>query len=96
MKSVELKAYVVRDLVLLACIGLRPVLIHDGDPEINTLLNQFNIASQFRDGLRVTNVRIYSSNATSASPFFSSTWSNFFAFALAPLCTQSISSQFSP
>ncbi|KAL4323807.1 hypothetical protein GQ457_11G011200 [Hibiscus cannabinus] len=57
MKSAELKASVVRDLVLLACVGLRPVLVHGGGPEINVLLNQLNIAPQFRDGLRVTDAR---------------------------------------
>ncbi|KAK8638534.1 hypothetical protein V6N13_136953 [Hibiscus sabdariffa] len=57
MKSSELKASVVRDLVLLACVGLRPVLVHGGGPEINVLLNQLNIASQFCDGLRVTDAR---------------------------------------
>ncbi|KAL1080110.1 hypothetical protein V6Z11_D10G269000 [Gossypium hirsutum] len=57
MKSAELKASVVRDLVLLSCVGLRPVLVHGGGPEINVLLNQLNIPAQFRDGLRVTDAR---------------------------------------
>ncbi|PPS00294.1 hypothetical protein GOBAR_AA20366 [Gossypium barbadense] len=57
MKSAELNASVVRDLVLLSCVGLRPVLVHGGGPEINVLLNQLNIPAQFRDGLRVTDAR---------------------------------------
>ncbi|XVF63378.1 hypothetical protein PTKIN_Ptkin09bG0082800 [Pterospermum kingtungense] len=57
MKSDELKASVVRDLVLLSCVGLRPVLVHGGGPEINVLLNQLNIPAQFHDGLRVTDAR---------------------------------------
>ncbi|XWS21801.1 hypothetical protein CRYUN_Cryun30bG0085900 [Craigia yunnanensis] len=57
MKSAELKASVVRDLVLLSCLGLRPVLVHGGGPEINVLLNQLNIPAHFRDGLRVTDAR---------------------------------------
>ncbi|XP_022718357.1 acetylglutamate kinase, chloroplastic-like [Durio zibethinus] len=57
MKSAELKASVVRDLVLLSCVGLRPVLVHGGGPEINVLLNQLNIPAQFHDGLRVTDAK---------------------------------------
>uniref|UniRef100_A0A8R7UFJ0 Acetylglutamate kinase n=1 Tax=Triticum urartu TaxID=4572 RepID=A0A8R7UFJ0_TRIUA len=35
MKSSEVLASVIRDLVLLSYVGLRPVLMHDGGPEIN-------------------------------------------------------------
>ncbi|XVF30148.1 hypothetical protein REPUB_Repub16aG0032200 [Reevesia pubescens] len=57
MKFVDLKASVVRDLIILSCVDLRPILVHGGGPEINVLLNQLNIPSQFRDGLRVTDAR---------------------------------------
>lgn len=57
MKSDELKASVVRDLVLLSCVGLRPVLVHGGGPEINVVLSQLNIKAEFRDGLRVTDAK---------------------------------------
>ncbi|KAK1600956.1 hypothetical protein QYE76_037787 [Lolium multiflorum] len=36
MKSPELQASVIRDLVLLSCVGLRPILVHGGGPEINS------------------------------------------------------------
>ncbi|MGB3616267.1 MAG: hypothetical protein WBA10_20920, partial [Elainellaceae cyanobacterium] len=36
MKDSRLKADVMRDVVFLACVGLRPVLVHGGGPEINT------------------------------------------------------------
>ncbi|KAI9088600.1 hypothetical protein K1719_029714 [Acacia pycnantha] len=54
MKSPELRESVINDLVLLSCVGLRPVLVHGGGPEINHWLNRLNIQAVFRDGLRVT------------------------------------------
>ena len=54
MKDESLKDGVVRDLVLLSCVGLRPVLVHGGGPEINTWLTKIGIEPQFRNGLRVT------------------------------------------
>ena len=36
MKSPELQASMIRNLVLLSCVGLRPVLVHGGGPEINS------------------------------------------------------------
>jgi len=54
MKSPELQASVINDLVLLSCVGLRPVMVHGGGPEINHWLGRLNIQPVFRDGLRVT------------------------------------------
>ncbi|MGF1512262.1 MAG: acetylglutamate kinase [Elainellaceae cyanobacterium] len=54
MKDGRLKADVMRDVVFLACVGLRPVLVHGGGPEINTWLGKLGIEPQFKDGLRVT------------------------------------------
>ncbi|XP_062096938.1 acetylglutamate kinase, chloroplastic [Humulus lupulus] len=54
MKSESLQASVVNDLVLLSCVGLRPVLVHGGGPEINLWLKRLNIEVNFHDGLRVT------------------------------------------
>ena len=45
---------VVQDLVLLACVGIHPVLVHGGGPEINIWLNKLGIEAQFKHGLRVT------------------------------------------
>lgn len=44
----------INDLVLLACVGIRPVLIHGGGPEINIWLNKLGIEAEFKNGLRVT------------------------------------------
>ncbi|EAY95080.1 hypothetical protein OsI_16896 [Oryza sativa Indica Group] len=54
MKSPELQASVIRDLVLLSCVGLHPVLVHGGGPEINSWLLRVGVEPQFRNGLRVT------------------------------------------
>ncbi|CAD6341233.1 unnamed protein product [Miscanthus lutarioriparius] len=54
MKSPVLQASVIRDLVLLSCVGLRPVLVHGGGPEINSWLARVGVEPQFRNGLRVT------------------------------------------
>jgi acetylglutamate kinase len=54
MKDSQLKDKVVRDVVFLSCVGLRPVVVHGGGPEINTWLEKLNIEPQFKDGLRVT------------------------------------------
>ena len=54
MKSPELQASVIRDLVLLSCVGLRPVLVHGGGPDINSWLARVGVEPQFRNGLRVT------------------------------------------
>lgn len=54
MKSPELQASVVNDLVLLSCVGLRPILVHGGGPEINSWLTRLGIVPEFINGLRVT------------------------------------------
>lgn len=54
MKDSSLKAQVIGDIVFLACVGVRPVVIHGGGPEINTWLQKLNIAPAFKDGLRIT------------------------------------------
>lgn len=54
MVDPSLKAGVVSDLVLLACVGIRPVLVHGGGPEINNWLKKLGIEAAFKNGLRVT------------------------------------------
>jgi acetylglutamate kinase len=44
----------VADIVLLACVGIRPVLVHGGGPEINSWLAKVGIEPNFKNGLRVT------------------------------------------
>lgn len=54
MKDSNLKDKVIRDVVFLACVGLRPVVVHGGGPEINSWLEKLGIEPQFKNGLRVT------------------------------------------
>jgi acetylglutamate kinase len=54
MKDSSLKDKVMRDIVFLACVGLRPVVVHGGGPEINSWLDKLGIEPQFKNGLRVT------------------------------------------
>jgi acetylglutamate kinase len=54
MKDSILKDQVMRDIVFMACVGIRPIIVHGGGPEINTWLDKLGIEPQFKDGLRVT------------------------------------------
>lgn len=54
MKDPSLKARVITDLVLLWTVGIRPVLVHGGGPEINSWLGKLGIEAEFKNGLRVT------------------------------------------
>lgn len=54
MKSPALQSSVINDVVLLACVGLRPVLVHGGGPEINSWLLRLGLQPEFHNGLRVT------------------------------------------
>jgi acetylglutamate kinase len=54
MKESTLKDKVIRDVVLMSCVGIRPVVVHGGGPEINTWLDKLGIEAQFKNGLRVT------------------------------------------
>ena len=54
MTNPELKDRVIRDVVLLWTVGIRPILVHGGGPEINGWLTKVGIAPKFLNGLRVT------------------------------------------
>ncbi len=54
MINEELKLQVMEDLVLLWLIGVKPVLVHGGGPEISEMLKKVGKESVFVDGLRVT------------------------------------------
>ena len=54
MISEELKMQVMEDIVLLWLIGVKPVLVHGGGPEISEMLKKVGKESKFVDGLRVT------------------------------------------
>ena len=50
----DLRAAVFRDLTLLSCVGVQPVVVHGGGPEINQWLGRLAIEPRFSNGLRVT------------------------------------------
>ncbi|MFB8787913.1 MAG: acetylglutamate kinase [Potamolinea sp.] len=54
MKDGYLKDKVIRDIVFLSSVGVRPVVVHGGGPEINSWLGKLGIEAQFKNGLRVT------------------------------------------
>ena len=54
MINEDLKNSVMEDITLLKYIGLNPVVVHGGGPDINTALKKFNIVSEFVNGLRKT------------------------------------------
>lgn len=50
----ELKNSVMEDITLLKYVGLNPIVVHGGGPDISNALKTFNIESKFVNGLRVT------------------------------------------
>jgi len=54
MVDAELAKAVAADLVLLRAVGLRPVVVHGGGPQISDLMERLGKQPEFRDGLRVT------------------------------------------
>ncbi len=54
MVDETLKAGFARDIVLLKLIGINPVVVHGGGPQIGQLLEKIGKQSEFVDGMRVT------------------------------------------
>jgi acetylglutamate kinase len=54
MIDAELQAGFARDVVLLKLVGMNPVVVHGGGPQIESLLKQLGIKSEFVQGMRVT------------------------------------------
>jgi acetylglutamate kinase len=50
----NLKSQVMQDIALLHYVGIRPILVHGGGPEISALMQQMGHKPQFVGGLRVT------------------------------------------
>jgi len=50
----EATAGIMQDVAMLKIVGVNPVLVHGGGPEINALLDKLHIKSQFHKGLRIT------------------------------------------
>ncbi len=54
MVEEDLKASFAEDIVLLKYLGINPVVVHGGGPEINQLIKSLNLNTQFVRGHRVT------------------------------------------
>ena len=54
MVDERLKRAFAEDIVFLRTVGLKPVVVHGGGPQISAMLSRLGISSEFRGGLRVT------------------------------------------
>lgn len=54
MLNEDLTKKILQDITLLKYVGVNPIVVHGGGPEINKLLAALNIKSQFHNGLRIT------------------------------------------
>lgn len=54
MVDEQLKETFARDIVLLKLVGMNPVVVHGGGPQIGSLLDKLNIPTRFVGGMRVT------------------------------------------
>ncbi|HTK97458.1 MAG TPA: acetylglutamate kinase [Pseudomonadales bacterium] len=50
----ELTQTFARDIVLMKLVGMNPIVVHGGGPQIGELLQKLNIPTRFVDGMRVT------------------------------------------
>ena len=50
----ELENSFARDVVMMKLVGINPIVVHGGGPQIGELLTKLNISSHFVDGMRVT------------------------------------------
>lgn len=54
MVNEDLKKSVMDDITLLKYVGINPIVVHGGGPDITSALGVYNIESKFINGLRVT------------------------------------------
>ncbi|MBY6275995.1 acetylglutamate kinase [Symbiobacterium thermophilum] len=54
MAAADLKATVMQDIALMKYVGMHPIVVHGGGPEVSELARRMGIEPQFVDGLRVT------------------------------------------
>jgi len=50
----EIKETIIKDIVLMKLVGMKPVIVHGGGKDISSFLNKLGIESKFVNGLRVT------------------------------------------
>ena len=54
MKNDDLTRKILQDVTLLKYVGINPILVHGGGPDINAMLARVGVESQFHNGLRIT------------------------------------------
>lgn len=54
MKDEAVTRTILQDITLLKIVGVNPILVHGGGPDINSMLKSLDIPSVFHNGLRVT------------------------------------------
>ena len=54
MTDQQLNQGFARDIVLMKLVGMNPIVVHGGGPQIGAVLEEFGIESEFVDGMRVT------------------------------------------
>jgi acetylglutamate kinase len=54
MLNDDIKTAVIEDVILMACVGIRTILVHGGGPEIEAMLKKCGKESRFINGLRYT------------------------------------------
>lgn len=54
MTDPSLREMVASDLVLMKLVGINPVIVHGGGPEITSLMERLDMPVEFHDGMRVT------------------------------------------
>jgi len=57
MTDAELHDSFARDIVLMKLVGMNPVVVHGGGPQIGSLLERLNIKTEFINGMRVTDAK---------------------------------------
>ena len=58
MTEAALKSGFARDVVMLKLVGMNPIIVHGGGPQIGDLLKTMGIESEFRQGMRVTDEKV--------------------------------------
>jgi acetylglutamate kinase len=54
MEQTDLKASFALDIILLRCVGIKPVIVHGGGPQIGTMMKRLGKEPEFVGGMRVT------------------------------------------
>ena len=54
MASDKMKEAIMKDIVLMKYVGMKPIVVHGGGPAVNRMLERVGIKSAFVNGLRVT------------------------------------------